>query len=297
LRLDGSTGRDGGTDIVANTVNFDGNIGTVGNGRTVAFGVADPFDQDENLAPFPVAQATKNGSRLTVSDFDWNVSAAPPDLHPEGAVTDDFSSVYFDEEIVPAPDAWRAEPDIPIDNTEFASIGIDLRGDSPHTLRGRMERAAISDDVGSDIPDRQTDRVEVSISRVIVNDAKEVASRYERLFGAEGENAERVKATLSSALDRFRETNGSRRVLGFEFRRYVRNRPSSQLDAYVALEDLDTLFSYHRNLGLTPGEYNRVQRRWLESIKPEGISIDELAEAVHPSRFIRGSDILDVFGE
>jgi len=297
LRLDGSTGRDAGTDIVANTVNFDGNIGTVGNGRTVAFGIAAPFDHDEDLARFPVAQATKDGSRLTASDFDWNVSAAPPDLHPEGAVTDDFSSVYFDEEIVPAPDAWRAEPEIPTDDTELASIGIDLRSDSPRTLRGRMERAAISDDVGSDIPDRQTDRVEVSISRVIVNDAKEVASRYERLFGAEGENAERVKATLSSALDRFRETNGSRRVLGFEFRRYVRNRPSSQLDAYVALEALDTLFSYHRNLGLTPGEYNRVQRRWLESIKPEGLSVEELAEAVHPSRFIRGSDILDVFGQ
>jgi hypothetical protein len=32
-------------------------------------------------------------------------------------------------------------------------------------------------------------------------------------------------------------------------------------------------------------------------IKPEGITIEELAEAVRPSRYVRGSDVLDIFGD
>ena len=297
LRLDGTSARDGGTDIVANTIDFEGDVETAGKGRRPLFGVYDPFAHDEDLNRFPVAALNANGDRLVATDFDWDVAAAPPDLHPEGAIRDDISNVYFGSEIVPAPDPWRAERDIPADNTQLASIDIDLRDDSPATLRGRMEGAAITDDVGSDLPDRQSERVEVSVSRVLAKDAEEVSRRYNRLFGADGSNAPNVKTALAKALDAFRDSNGSRQVLGFEFRRYVRNRPSSQFEAYMALEDLDTLFSYHRNLGLTPGEFSRVQLRWLESIKPEGISIEELAEAVHPSRFIRGSDILDVFGE
>ena len=63
------------------------------------------------------------------------------------------------------------------------------------------------------------------------------------------------------------------------------------------LELLDDLFSLHRQLGLTPGEYKPIQEKWLEQIQPEGITTSELSEAIHPSRFIRGSDILDIFGE
>ncbi len=137
----------------------------------------------------------------------------------------------------------------------------------------------------------------ISASRVLAADAETVATRYTRLFGEDGSQADQVRQELQQALDDYRLANGPRRVLGFEFRRYLRNRPSSQFDAYMALEDLDALFSYHRNLGLVPGEYKRIQRRWLEAIKPDGISLEEFAEAIHPSRFIRGSDILDIFGE
>ena len=39
-----------------------------------------------------------------------------------------------------------------------------------------------------------------------------------------------------------------------------------------------------------------VQREWLREIQPDGITLDELAEAIYPSRYVRGSDILDIFG-
>ena len=88
-----------------------------------------------------------------------------------------------------------------------------------------------------------------------------------------------------------------RRVVGFEFRRYVKNRPSSQFAAHQALEELDRLFRNHRNSGLARSEYREVQSRWLEAILPVGIDRDELSEAIHPSRYVRGSDILDIFGD
>ena len=84
--------------------------------------------------------------------------------------------------------------------------------------------------------------------------------------------------------------------LGFELRRFLKNRPSTQFDAYQTLEALDRLFSAHRRTGLVPGEYGPVQRAWVEAITPDGITPDELAEAIHPSRYVRGSDVLDIFG-
>jgi hypothetical protein len=101
---------------------------------------------------------------------------------------------------------------------------------------------------------------------------------------------------LQDALDRYLETTRARRVIGFELRRFVKNRPSTLLDAYATLDQLDALFRYHRRLGLSPGEYRQIQARWLASIQPQGITLDELSEAIHPSRYVRGSDILDIFG-
>ena len=88
-----------------------------------------------------------------------------------------------------------------------------------------------------------------------------------------------------------------RRVLGFELRRFVKNRPSTQFEAYRLLESLDDLFSAHRRSGLVPGEYAPIQRAWVEAITPDGITPDELMEAIYPTRYVRGSDVLDVFGD
>ena len=59
---------------------------------------------------------------------------------------------------------------------------------------------------------------------------------------------------------------------------------------------LEALLRYHRALGLAPSEYERIQAGWLAAVKPDGISPEEFAEMVHPSRYVRGSDVLDVFG-
>ena len=61
-------------------------------------------------------------------------------------------------------------------------------------------------------------------------------------------------------------------------------------------DELDQLFRYHRRLGLSPGEFRSIQAEWLAQIQPEGITLDEFSEAIHPSRYVRGSDILDIFG-
>ena len=106
----------------------------------------------------------------------------------------------------------------------------------------------------------------------------------------------RRKAETHPALDRYLANTRARRVFGFELRRFVKNRPSTLLDAYQALESLDALFRYHRRLGLSKGEYRRIQQGWLRRIQPDGITLDELSEAIHPPRYVRGSDILDIFG-
>jgi hypothetical protein len=137
----------------------------------------------------------------------------------------------------------------------------------------------------------------VAEARLSTLQAGKALEIYQRVFGEYGERSDHVRQVLQRALDLYRRTSGARRVVGFELRRYVKNRPSTQFEAYGVLEDLDLLFTYHRQLGLTPGEFRPIQHHWLAQIQPQGISVDELSEAIHPSRYVRGSDVLDIFGE
>ena len=143
----------------------------------------------------------------------------------------------------------------------------------------------------------EDDFVSVTESRLDARDVEAAIELYEGLFGADGERASDVRSTLQNALDRYLEETRVRRVIGFELRRFVKNRPSTLITAYDTLESLDLLFRYHRRLGLSPGEYRKIQREWLREIQPDGITLDELAETIHPSRYVRGSDILDIFGQ
>jgi hypothetical protein len=119
---------------------------------------------------------------------------------------------------------------------------------------------------------------------------------YAQVFGTNGARAPQVREALQSAIDDYRRSTGARRVVGFELRRYIYNRPSTQFEAYQALHSLDALFRHHRRSGLTAAEYGSIQRDWLRRVKPEGITVDQLSELVNPSRYIRGSDVLDIFG-
>jgi hypothetical protein len=138
--------------------------------------------------------------------------------------------------------------------------------------------------------------VTVSEDRLVAREVEKSSALYAQVFGAHGSKAPKVRAALQSAVDDYRRSTGARRIVGFELRRYIYNRPSSQYLAYQALHSLDLLFRHHRRSGLTPAEFGAIQREWLRQIQPEGISVAQLSELVHPSRYIRGSDVLDIFG-
>jgi hypothetical protein len=179
----------------------------------------------------------------------------------------------------------------------LADLDVDARPTTAREYASRLGGAAIIDDVGTNLGKWDHQLLPVAEARIRGREAERAVEFYEQLFGPGGSRSEYLRSVLQGALDQYVRTTGARRVVGFELRRYVKNRPSSQFAAYQTLDDLDTLFAYHRDLGLTPGEYRPIQRSWLVSIKPEGITLSELAEAVRPSRYVRGSDVLDIFGD
>jgi hypothetical protein len=139
--------------------------------------------------------------------------------------------------------------------------------------------------------------VPVTGSRLEPETVDRAAELHREVFGSGGENAPRIRETLARVIEDYQRDTGARRVHGFELRRYIRNRPSSQYEAYRTLRELDALFRVHARSGLAPGEYERIQEGWLRQIQPEGISLDELAEAIRPSGRRRAGDILEIFGE
>ena len=181
----------------------------------------------------------------------------------------------------------------PHDAARLLELAVDAFETSTEVRVARLRGVAVINDL-----DRSRDEefAEVTTARIDAEDAEAAIELYEELFGEEGDRASLIRAELQDALDRYLENSRARRVVGFELRRFVKNRPSTLLKAYRTLDALDHLFQYHRRLGLSPGEYRPIQRAWLRQIQPDGITLDELSEAIHPSRYVRGSDILDIFG-
>ncbi len=298
LELDGTVRRDGGVDYVANTIDFDGDeILLSGSGHRPTFALEDSFHPPSALDRFTVTAIRADHSALRPSDFEWDVSQALPDLHPSGPSRDDLSTLVPNADLVPSPGPWLPDRWLPPDEQLLADLEILPRPTRPSEYRGRLDGATIIDDIGSDRPLRGGDRIEIARERLMGKDAVQAVALHDKLFGADGTRATHVKAVLQAILDHYLRNTGARRVVGFELRRYIKNRPSSWHEAYQTIEDLDRLFAYHRRLGLTPGEYRPIQLGWLRRIQPEGISLDELSEAIHPSRYVRGSDVLDIFGE
>ncbi|MCZ6782793.1 MAG: hypothetical protein O7G30_05730, partial [Proteobacteria bacterium] len=283
---------DGGSDINANEIDIDARVlATVGVGRDPVFGVPDPTQLPEFLAERPPGQrfavvALKRDSTPLTSEDLTLTSGVVADWKPFGPTRADLSQVYW----TPAPDP-RVPPtldDRVPDSQALAAVGILSREPTRAEFRQRLEGAGIYDD-----------RVGASVAepRLFAARTGEAVELYQRLFGANLENAPRVREALQAALERYRRESPLPRVVGFEFRRWIKNRPSSQFEAYTTLEDLDALFHAHRNSGLSRFEYRRIQHEWLLAIQPHGIGLDELAEAIFPSRYVRGSDILDIFGQ
>lgn len=297
LTQNGSTQPDGGIDFVANTIAFDGNIVLTGFGQNPIYGLADPRTAPAFMDGFSVFAVQQNGLPLTVGAFDWAVSSVLPDLHPEGASRDDPSTMFFKNDLVPIPPAWEAEAWLPWQRSQLSDLFVFARSMNRREYASWLADAAIIDDVGRDLQAWDGRPLPVAAQRLDGEGAKRAVVLFEEIFGADGGNVEHLRRVLQRAVDQYQRNTGARRVVGFELRRYVKNRPSSLYQAYQLLEDLDTLFAQHRGLGLTPGEYRPIQGRWLAAIQPEGITTQELAEAVQPSRYVRGSDVLDIFGD
>ena len=288
---------DGGTDFVANTIDFQGNIVLTGAGQDPIFAVADPRSTPAFMDAFAVLGIQGSGLPLTAGDFEWPFAAALPDLHPEGASRDDVSSMFFEEDLVPPPPAWRGDAWLPWARSALTDLFVFARPLDRREWATVLGGAPIVDDVGQALQAWDGRPLPIAARRIDGEGAQRAVELFEEIFGADGGNVPHLRRTLQRAVDRYVRNTGSRRVVGFELRRFVKNRPSSLFASYQLLEDLDTLFAYHRDLGLTPGEYRPIQARWLAAIRPEGITTAELAEAVQPSRYVRGSDVLDIFGD
>jgi len=297
LALDGAPEPDSGLDFVANTIDFAGHIVLTGSGANPIFGLADPAAAPAFMNPYSVLSAQQSGQPLTPASFAWTIANALPDLHPDGASRDDISEIFIPISLVAIPPAWDPDAWMPWERSELTNLFVYARRLDRRELLSQLDGAGLIDDVGRDLQAWDGRPLPVAGERLDGRQAKLAVDLFEQIFGADGGNVEYLRRILQRALDEYTRNTGARRVVGFELRRYVKNRPSSLYQAYQLLEDLDTLFAYHRGLGLTPGEYRPIQARWLAAIRPDGITTQELAEAVQPSRYVRGSDVLDIFGE
>ena len=302
LDLSGQTHRDGGPAIVANTLDFGGlSPSVIGSGRTPHFGLPDPFRASNTypfLDAFPVFGIRPGGRALTAADFRFESTGGElaeqvPFVTSTGPSRSDLSGA-FGPVHVPTSKLVLADPLRLVHPERLRALDVEARPMSTAVMLARLEGDAVIDDRG--LASDGASAV-VTEARLDARDAETAIGLYGRLFGEHDERADHVRSVLQNALDQYREVHRSQRVVGFELRRFVKNRPSTLIEAYTTLEELDTLFRYHRRLGLSPGEYKRIQRGWLEKIQPEGIEVDELAETIHPSRYVRGSDILDIFGQ
>ena len=225
-----------------------------------------------------------------------NDSDALPSLKATGAPRNDITTIFPGPEIAPTPAPWMPDEWRVGEARRLRELSVRPRERTVDEWGRWLRGAGIIDEIGRGSP-RRDGMVTVAQPRLLAADAQRTIELYERAFGRDAVRAPRVRALLADALEQYRRSSGTRRVVGFEFRRYVKNRPSSLFEAYQVFEDLDRLFDHHRALGLTPSEYRPIQADWLAQIKPDGIAIDELAEAIHPSRYVRGTDILDIFGD
>jgi hypothetical protein len=302
-RANGEKVSDQGVDFVAKEIDFifgfdpDDPTGgatlhanQLGGGEDARFGIADTAAAPGFMSDFSVLGLQFN--ILTGEGFDFLGGDLPIDGIPDGISRVELADAYAD-----------ARPDVPIGvpvsyrvqrPDKLRGVGIELREPTPSELRSAAAGAGTFYDLGSIQPDGQLDVSEV---RLIAHEVERAALLFDRVFAKDGSRAPQVREVLQGAADDYRRSTGARRIVGFELRRYVYNRPSSQFHAYQELQSLDALFRHHRRSGLTPTEYGIIQRAWLESIQPEGISLRELAEFIHPSRYVRGSDVLDVFGD
>ena len=297
LHSSGTVGTDSGVDYVANIIEFNGNISNAGSGNKPVFGLPNPFAFPaffNNTNRYPTAALNANNSPATPAIFTSTKSFSVLDLQPLGASTADLAQAFW----TPAPRPREPYPPLVLvsDPAALLEIGIAALPTTSAQYQTRLAGAGVFDDINSGVR-LASSPVWVSEARLLPSESQDALMAYQRVLGPERVNAPRIREILQASLDQYRSVTGARRVVGFEFRRYIMNRPSSQFAAYQALQELDSLFRNQRTSGLAPSEFSHIQNPWLKEILPEGITADELSQTIFPSRYVRGSDILDVFGE
>jgi len=292
-RANGEVLRDNGVDFVASRIlfEFDGSTGPnagrilhesqVGSGKDARFGIDDPANAPGFMRDFSVLA------------LQYNILAGgevPLDGVPDGVSRTELGRAFADvrpEVPIGIPAAQRIRnPDA------LETIGVRLREPTSAELRNAARGAVVFRDLDSMAAG---DRATVVEARLVAEEVEETARLYHEIFGVGGERTPAIREVLQAVIDDYKRSTGARRVVGLELRRYVYNRPSSQFHAYQELQSLDALFRHHRRSGLTRAEYSGIQRRWLEAFQPEGITTRELSEFIHPSRYVRSRDVLDVF--
>ena len=262
---DGASTQDAGGVILANVLDFGDLTPTqLGTGKDTGFAFPDPFDPTlpAFLSGFGVAAISADGTGLDASDFRFlargllDQVAAPI---PFGGSRSELTGAIPPLERARVETIWRDLQ--PLQNPKrMAELGVEALETPAETLVARLEGGAILDDTGL-IATRG--RVPVTESRLNPTDAEAAIALYESLFGPDGERTAEVQAVLQDALDLYRTQTRARRIVGFELRRFVKNRPSTLLEAYSTLDQLDALFRYHRRLGLpeaSSGDPARVAR-------------------------------------
>jgi len=319
---DGTVTTDAGVSIVANTIDFDfpgTRIGLLGSGRAPTFGVPDPANPPRfvtQLDPsqrFVVAAIDETGLPLKTERF-FDPRVGLLSFTPRGPSNQLLAEALW---ISPRqPEIPRAPEPLLVPAEPLRQVGIIAETPTSEQYLSRLYGAAIYDDVAigaarlkrlgararGETPERaETLRapIELAVSepRLQTEEAERAIFFYDRVLGPNLENAGKLRGAIQEALEDYKAVTGLDRVVGFELRRFIKNRPNSQADAFAALEDLDVLFRYHRRSGLAPAEYRLIQLQWLEALKPEGITLEQFSQTIHPSRYVRGSDILDIFGQ
>jgi filamentous hemagglutinin family protein len=131
--------------------------------------------------------------------------------------------------------------------------------------------------------------------RLQTPEAKQSGALYQDLYRTEAVDVEqgrvgvvelsavdqsaRMREEIQGAVDAYRTKTGVATVDPVELARFVESDPS-QAGALDTLRKLGELFTSYKAMGLTPIEYRGVTAEQLHELTPEGLSVEELREAI-----------------
>jgi hypothetical protein len=117
----------------------------------------------------------------------------------------------------------------------------------------------------------------VGAERATSANAEKIRALAADLFGETQE--QRDRRLLQEAVDAYRARTGARRVDGAEFRRFVETSPQHK-EALGVLDRYAEMLVGIREFGVTDEAYDVLKSTKLRQVAPEGLTVDELGDAV-----------------